>query len=462
MNSRIYDKLIFELSRPGRVGYALPGEGGIPRHELSACVRRAADALLPECDELTVVRHYTNNSGNNFAVDNGLYPLGSCTMKYNPKIDDEIAAWREFVDIHPLSPDECAEGAKTVSDALRFYLSSITGMKTFTLKPCAGAHGELAGLMVVRAYHESRRDFKRTKVLVPDSAHGTNPASAAVCGLQVVEVRSLKDGTVDVEDLRAKLDDSVAAMMMTNPNTLGIFEHDIETIVEMVHARGGLMYYDGANLNPLIGICRPGDMGFDVLHVNLHKTFSTPHGGGGPGSGPVGVREGLERFFPEVSPYNGNFLVNLRAMVYILSLGRENMKQVGPLSTLNATYVKESLKDLYELPIDGLSKHEFVFDGLKDKSTGVTTMDVAKRLLDYGYHAPTIYFPLLFHEAMMVEPTECESKESLDEFIAVMRQIAHEAKETPDVVKGAPCQTPISRTDDVLAARHPILTFDRQ
>lgn len=462
MNSRIYDKLIFELSRPGRVGYALTDGEGIPRHELPAGVRRAADALLPECDELTVVRHYTNNSGNNFAVDNGLYPLGSCTMKYNPKIADEVAAWREFQDLHPLSPDECAEGAKTVSDALRFYLASITGMKTFTLKPCAGAHGELAGLMIVRAYHESRGDFKRTKVLVPDSAHGTNPASAAVCGLQVVEVRSLKDGTVDVDDLRGKLDDSVAAMMMTNPNTLGIFEHDIEAIVEMVHACGGLMYYDGANLNPLLGVCRPGDMGFDVLHVNLHKTFSTPHGGGGPGSGPVGVREGLERFFPEVSPYNGNFLVNLRAMVYILSLGRENMKQVGPLATLNATYVKESLKDLYELPIDGLSKHEFVFDGLKDKSTGVTTMDVAKRLLDYGYHAPTIYFPLLFHEAMMIEPTENESKESLDDFIAVMRQIAREAKEEPDVVKGAPRQTPISRVDDVLAARHPILTFDQQ
>lgn len=462
MNSRIYDKLIFELSRPGRVGYALPDDEGIPRHELPASARRAADALLPECDELTVVRHYTNNSGNNFAVDNGLYPLGSCTMKYNPKIDDEIAAWREFQDLHPLSPDECVEGAKTVADALCFFLASITGMGAFTLKPCAGAHGELAGLMVVRTYHESRGDFKRTKVLVPDSAHGTNPASAAVCGLQVVEVRSLKDGTVDVEDLRGKLDDSVAAMMMTNPNTLGIFEHDIEAIVEMVHARGGLMYYDGANLNPLLGVCRPGDMGFDVLHVNLHKTFSTPHGGGGPGSGPVGVRKGLERFFPEVSPYNGNFLVNLRAMAYIVSLGRENIKQVGPLATLNATYVKESLMDLYELPIDGLSKHEFVFDGLKDKSTGVTTMDVAKRLLDYGYHAPTIYFPLLFHEAMMIEPTENESKESLDEFIAVMRQIAREAKETPDVVKGAPRQAPISRVDDVLAARRPILTFDQQ
>lgn len=462
MNNRIYDKLIFELSREGRVGYSLPGEEEFPRHELPVAARRGAAAAMPECDELTVVRHYTNNSGNNFAVDNGLYPLGSCTMKYNPKINDEIAAMGEFLNLHPLASDECAKGARAVSDTLCSCLASLTGMRAFTLKPCAGAHGELTGLMVIRAYHESRGDTWRTKVLVPDSAHGTNPASAAVCGMQVVEVRSLKDGTVDVDDLRSKLDDSVAAMMMTNPNTLGIFEHDILAIVEMVHACGGLMYYDGANLNPLLGVCRPGDMGFDVLHVNLHKTFSTPHGGGGPGSGPVGVREGLEQFFPAVSPYNGNFLVNLRALVYILSLGRENIKEVGPLSTLNATYVRESLKDLYELPIGGLTKHEFVFDGLKDKSTGVTTMDVAKRLLDFGYHAPTIYFPLLFHEAMMIEPTENESKESLDEFIAVMRQIAREAKETPDVVKGAPRQTPISRVDDVLAARHPILTFDQR
>jgi len=450
--------LIFELSHPGRVGYSLP-HNTFPHHSLPSDVCRDKPAELPECDEMTVVRHYTNHSGNNFGVDNGFYPLGSCTMKYNPKINEEIAALPSFTHIHPLQPVQTVKGCEEVATALRRQLAALTGMYDFTLKPCAGAHGELTGLMIIRAYHESRGDMKRVKVIVPDSAHGTNPASAAVCGLQVVEVKSLADGTVDIEDLRSKLDDTVAAMMMTNPNTLGLFEHNIVEIVKMVHDCGGLMYYDGANLNPLLGICRPGDMGFDVMHLNLHKTFSTPHGGGGPGSGPVGVRKGLEQFFPMVNPYHGNFLVEVRALTYILSLGKENIKQVGPLSTLNATYIRHQLKDAYDLPIEGLSKHEFVFNGLKDKSTGVTTLDVAKRLLDFDFHAPTIYFPLLFHEAMMIEPTENESKETLDRFIDVMHQIAREAKETPDVVKTAPHNTPISRADDVLAARHPVLTF---
>lgn len=458
MNNKLYHHLIFELSHPGRVGYSLP-HNTFPHHSLPSDVCRDKPAELPECDEMTVVRHYTNHSGNNFGVDNGFYPLGSCTMKYNPKINEEIAALPSFTHIHPLQPAQTVKGCEEVATALRRQLAALTGMNDFTLKPCAGAHGELTGLMIIRAYHESRGDMKRVKVIVPDSAHGTNPASAAVCGLQVVEVKSLADGTVDIEDLRSKLDDTVAAMMMTNPNTLGLFEHNIVEIVKMVHDCGGLMYYDGANLNPLLGICRPGDMGFDVMHLNLHKTFSTPHGGGGPGSGPVGVRKGLEQFFPMVNPYHGNFLVEVRALTYILSLGKENIKQVGPLSTLNATYIRHQLKDAYDLPIEGLSKHEFVFNGLKDKSTGVTTLDVAKRLLDFGFHAPTIYFPLLFHEAMMIEPTENESKETLDRFIAVMHQIAREAKETPDVVKTAPHNTPISRADDVLAARHPVLTF---
>ena len=458
MNNKLYHHLIFELSHPGRVGYSLP-HNTFPHHSLPSDVCRDKPAELPECDEMTVVRHYTNHSGNNFGVDNGFYPLGSCTMKYNPKINEEIAALPSFTHIHPLQPAQTVKGCEEVATALRNQLAALTGMNDFTLKPCAGAHGELTGLMIIRAYHESRGDMKRVKVIVPDSAHGTNPASAVVCGLQVVEVKSLADGTVDIEDLRSKLDDTVAAMMMTNPNTLGLFEHNIVEIVKMVHDCGGLMYYDGANLNPLLGICRPGDMGFDVMHLNLHKTFSTPHGGGGPGSGPVGVRKGLEQFFPMVNPYHGNFLVEVRALTYILSLGKENIKQVGPLSTLNATYIRHQLKDAYDLPIEGLSKHEFVFNGLKDKSTGVTTLDVAKRLLDFGFHAPTIYFPLLFHEAMMIEPTENESKETLDRFIAVMHQIAREAKETPDVVKTAPHNTPISRADDVLAARHPVLTF---
>ena len=370
---------------------------------------------------------------------------------------------------------------------LQQSLAALTGLSEFTLNPCAGAHGELTGLMVIRAYHMSRGDEKRTKVIIPDSAHGTNPASAAVCGLDVIEVKSRENGLVDVEDLKKLIEeqgDQVAAMMMTNPNTLGLFEQEIPEIQKIVHECGGLMYYDGANLNPMLGVSRPGDMGFDVMHINLHKTFSTPHGGGGPGSGPIGVRAGLEEFLPtprvvlsadetslrvetgdyekslgSVGSFFGNFGVVLRAYTYILSLGKENIKMVGPLATLNANYIKDSLKDVYELPIDGLCKHEFVFDGLKDKSTGVTTMDVAKRLLDYGYHAPTIYFPLLFHESLMIEPTENESKETIDGFIGVMRKIAEEAKTIPDEVKSAPHNTPIGRVDDVLAAKHPITTY---
>ena len=357
-------------------------------------------------------------------------------------------------------------------------------MAEFTLNPYAGAHGELTGLMVIRAYHDSRGDKVRTKVIVPDSAHGTNPASAAVAGLQVVQVKSLPDGTVDVDALRPLLDETVAAVMMTNPNTVGIFEHNIPAIAEMVHACGALLYYDGANLNPMLGVARPGDMGFDVMHINLHKTFSTPHGGGGPGAGPVGVRAGLEEFLPDprvkvlehegeklyyttedptslgrVSSWLGNFAVELRALAYILSLGREGLRMAGPLATLNANYVKESLRDLYLLPIDRVCKHEFVFDGLADKSTGVTTLNVAKRLLDHGFHAPTIYFPLLFHESLMIEPTETESLETLDEFIAVMRDIAREAAETPEVVKEAPHLTPVRKPDDTTAALNPVVSY---
>lgn len=458
MNNRLYGSLIFELSQEGRRGCSLP-KNRFGDYKVPADMCRKEDARLPECDELTVVRHYTNHSANNFGVNNGFYPLGSCTMKYNPAIDEEVAAMPEFSGLHPLQPRGTVAGAEAVCTMLSRSLQAITGMAAFTLKPYAGAHGELTGLMVIRAYHERRGDARRTKVIVPDSAHGTNPASAAVCGLDVVEVKSRPDGTVDVDDLRGLLDDTVAAMMMTNPNTLGLFEKSIPEIAELVHGCGALMYYDGANLNPMLGACRPGDMGFDVMHINLHKTFATPHGGGGPGAGPVGVRSGLEEFLPMVSPYHGNFAVAMRAYAYILSLGREGIRMAGPLATLNANYIKESLKDVYELPIDGLCKHEFVFDGLKDKSTGVTTMDVAKRLLDYGYHAPTIYFPLLFHESLMIEPTESEAKETIDGFISVMRRIADEARETPELVKGAPHNTPIGRVDDVLAAKHPVVTY---
>lgn len=461
MNNKLYGNLIFELSRKGRRGYSLP-KNRFGVYEIPQLIQRKKEPELPECDELTVVRHYTNLSGNNFGVDNGFYPLGSCTMKYNPCIDEEVAALPAFQNLHPLQPADSVRGAEAVCTLLKQSLCELTGMKAFTLRPFAGAHGELVGLMIIRAYHESRGDERRLKVIVPDSAHGTNPASAAVCGLEVVEVKSLDDGTIDTTHLRTLVEEQgeeIAAMMMTNPNTLGLFEKRIPEIAEMIHGCGGLLYYDGANFNPMLGVCRPGDMGFDVMHLNLHKTFSTPHGGGGPGAGPVGVRDGLQEFFPEVSPYHGNFAVLMRAYAYILSLGREHVKEVGPLATLNANYVKESLKDLYHLPIEGLCKHEFVFDGLADKSTGVTTMDVAKRLLDYGYHAPTIYFPLLFHESLMIEPTEVESKDTLDGFIDVMRRIAHEAVEHPNDVKTAPHHTPIGRVDDVEAAKHPIVTF---
>ena len=463
MNNRLYGNLIFELSKEGRKGYSLP-RNSFGDYEIPSSMCRTKEAALPACDELTVVRHYTYLSTNNFGVDTGFYPLGSCTMKYNPKINEEMAAMPQFQNLHPLQPEETVMGAKALVLFLEKALCALTGLAHFIFKPYAGAHGELTGLMTIDNYHRSRGDMARKKVIVPDSAHGTNPASAAVCGLEILEVKSTANGLVDLDDLErlvAQEGPNIAAMMMTNPNTLGLFETSIPEIAKLIHDCGGLMYYDGANLNPMLGVCRPGDMGFDVMHINLHKTFSTPHGGGGPGAGPVGVREGLQDFFPNVSPYQGNFAVMMRACAYILSLGGEQIKNVGPLATLNANYIKESLKDVYELPIDGLCCHEFVFDGLKDKSTGVTTMDVAKRLLDYGYHAPTIYFPLLFHESLMIEPTENESKETLDAFIAVMRQIAEEAKTNPDEVKSAPHNTPIGRVDDVLAAKHPIVTYQQ-
>ncbi len=478
-----YDKLIFELSRPGRKGYQLPadnydtdGLASIP----SDLLRKEAPEL-PEVSELEVVRHYTNISNKNFGVDTGFYPLGSCTMKYNPKINEEIAAMPEFAGLHPLQSPETAQGALELYYNLQKALANISGLAEFTLNPYAGAHGELTGLMVMRQYHISRGDTKRTKVIVPDTAHGTNPASAMVAGLQVVEVKSKPNGSIDVEDLKPLLDDTVAGIMMTNPNTVGMFETEILEIADLVHKAGGLLYYDGANLNPLLGKVRPGDMGFDIMHINLHKTFSTPHGGGGPGSGPVGVAAHLVDLLPNphirkdengrfyidteekslgnVSTFFGNFGVMMKAYAYILSLGRDNIRNVGPMATLNANYIKESLKDLYKLPIQGACKHEFVFDGLADKSTGVTTLNVAKRLLDFGFHAPTIYFPLLFHESMMIEPTETESLETLDEFIAVMRQVANEALENPDMVKAAPVTTEISHPDETTAAKNPILSY---
>ncbi len=477
-----YDKLIFEISKPGRRGCSLPkNTWKASVSSLPASLLRSAPASLPEVSEPDVVRHYTCLSGMNFGVDNGFYPLGSCTMKYNPKINEEAASLPGFAQIHPLQPESAVQGCLQVYHELGKALSAITGMAEFTFSPFAGAHGELTGLMVIRRWHTERNDFRRTKIIVPDSAHGTNPASAAVCGLQVVQVKSTPAGLIDVEDLKPLLDDTVAGIMMTNPNTLGLFETEIREIASLVHGCGGLLYYDGANMNPLLGKVRPGDMGFDVMHLNLHKTFSTPHGGGGPGAGPVGVTEALAEYLPEprvkmdadgtyhiagcahsagrVSGFMGNFSVLVKALAYIWTLGRENMKLAGPLATLNANYVKESLKDVYRLPVDRVCKHEFVFDGLADGSTDVTALDIAKRLLDYGFHAPTIYFPLLFHQSIMIEPTETESKETLDAFIDVMRRIAAEALSDPQMVKTAPHDTPVRRPDETLAATKPVLAY---
>ena len=453
---KYYDKLIFELSKPGRIGFSLPEcETGA---NIPAKLRRESELVLPEVSEPDVVRHYTNLSQMNFGVDTGFYPLGSCTMKYNPKINEEIASLDGFRALHPLQPEQTTKGAREVIASLEKALAAITGMKRFTFLPCAGAHGELTGLMLMREYHMKRGDSARRKVIVPDSAHGTNPASAAVCGLDIVVVKSKDNGLVDVEALKPLLGPEIAGIMMTNPNTLGLFEREIAQIAELVHGCGGLLYYDGANMNPLLGTVRPGDMGFDIMHLNLHKTFSTPHGGGGPGSGPVGVNDKLAELIdiPKVSGFHGNFGIMLRAYAYILMLGKENIALAGKLATLNANYIKESLKDCYKLPIDSICKHEFVFDGLAEPN-GVTTLDVAKRLLDYGYHAPTIYFPLLFHQTIMIEPTETESKETIDGFIEVMRKIAQEALQDPELLHRAPVSTPIGRPDETTAARQPIV-----
>ena len=497
---KYYDKLIFELSKEGRCGFSLDGKAseGCLESIIPQALARGSKPRLPEVSEVDVVRHYTNLSQMNFGVDTGFYPLGSCTMKYNPKINEEVASMSGFAALHPLQDEESVQGALEVYWKMEKMLSAITGMSAFTLNPCAGAHGELTGLMIMRRYHILRGDLKRTKVIVPDSAHGTNPASAAVCGLDVVVVKSKENGLVDVEDLKPLLNDEIAGIMMTNPNTLGLFESEIGEIDDLVHACGGLLYYDGANMNPLLGVVRPGDMGFDIMHLNLHKTFSTPHGGGGPGSGPVGVAARLEKCLPgprviqgedgkfhikriweesagRVSSFMGNFGIILRAYAYILSLGKEHILNAGKFATLSANYIKESLKDCYKLPIERICKHEFVFDGLINDGarpasvaedgtpveavSGATTLDVAKRLLDYGFHAPTIYFPLLFHQTIMIEPTETESKETIDAFIDVMRKIAAEAAENPQLLKGAPHNTPIGRPDETQAARHPILKY---
>lgn len=435
---------------------------------------------LPQISELEVVRHFTHLASKNFCVDANFYPLGSCTMKYNPKVFDQIAAWPFYARIHPYQEDEDVQGVLEIFYDTEKSLCEITGMDAFSLQPAAGAHGELTGLLIVRSFHNLNKS-RRSKVLIPDTAHGTNPASAALCGYDVVQVKTNALGRVDMKDLREKLDDETACFMITNPNTLGFFETDIREICECVHAKGALVYYDGANLNALLGITRPGDMGFDVVHVNFHKTFAVPHGSGGPGAGPVGVKSRLEKFLPlprlkktktgfrwdykrphtigRVRSFYGNTGALLRAACYIKALGSEGLKEVAENAILNANYLKSRLSSHYEVPFKGSCMHEFILSSRPQKAKGVKALDIAKRLLDYGIHAPTIYFPLIVEEAMMIEPTETEAKATLDRFIDTMIQIAREADENPKILLDAPTQTPVKRIDEVQAARQPNLRW---
>ncbi|MCM3269486.1 aminomethyl-transferring glycine dehydrogenase subunit GcvPB [Paenibacillus elgii] len=474
--------LIFELSQPGRVAYSLPA-CDVPETEAAELVPshmlRSEPAALPEVYEVDVIRHYTELSRLNFGVDNGFYPLGSCTMKYNPKINEDTARFSGFAGIHPYQPESSVQGALELLYTLQNDLAALTGMDQVTLQPAAGAHGEWTGLMMIRAYHESRGET-RTKVIVPDSSHGTNPASATTAGFETLTIKSNEQGLVDLDALRAAVGPDTAALMLTNPSTLGLFEEHIVEIAEIVHAAGGLLYYDGANSNAIMGITRPGDMGFDVVHLNLHKTMSTPHGGGGPGAGPVGVKGKLVPFLPKpivarredgtfyldsdrpnsigrVKAYNGNFGILVRAYTYIRTYGPEGLREVSECAVLNANYMMHRLAPYYEMPYPGVCKHEFVMSGRGLKKYGVRTLDVAKRLLDFGYHPPTIYFPLNVEECIMIEPTETESKETLDAFIDTMIRIAKEAEEQPDLLLNAPYTTVVRRLDETLAARKPVL-----
>ncbi len=478
-----HQPLIFEISKAGRKAYSLP-ECDVPVCEgIESKYLRTEAPELPEVSELDAVRHFTQLSQRNHGVDSGFYPLGSCTMKYNPKVNEAVARFDGFAKVHPYQPEETTQGALKLIYELSDMLSEITGMDSISLQPAAGAHGELAGLMIMKAYHRNRGDHKRNIIVLPDSAHGTNPASAAVAGFDVVEIKSDERGLVDLESLKAVMSDEVAGFMLTNPNTLGLFDENICEISKIVHEAGGLMYYDGANANAILGITRPGDMGFDVVHLNLHKTFSTPHGGGGPGSGPVGVKKHLSDFLPvpvvvkseekysfdynrplsigKVKSFYGNFGVYVRAYAYILSMGPDGLREVAENAVLNANYIASRLKDKYYLPADRICMHECVFSGDWQKKKGVHTLDIAKRLLDFGYHPPTIYFPLIVSEALMIEPTECESIETLDKFIEAMRQIADEAENNPELVTSAPHTTIVSRLDEAAAARKPITRYNK-
>ena len=474
--------LIFEISNEG-ARCATIRKPDVKQVKISKKYVRAEKPQLPEVSEVDFSRHYTALSSRAFGVDTGFYPLGSCTMKYNPKINEEVAALEGFTNIHPLQSEASVQGALEVIETLSGYLAEITGMEGVTLQPNAGAHGEYTGLLLIAAYHSARGDKKRTKVIVPDSAHGTNPASAVMAGFEIINVPSDEEKGVDLEALKSVVGDDTAALMLTNPTTLGLFEKNIKEISKIIHDAGGLLYYDGANLNAVMGSVRPGDMGFDVVHLNLHKTFSTPHGGGGPGSGPVGCKKELVPFLPDpavvktdkgykfacskksigkIASFYGNFGVYVRALAYITTLGAEGIKSAAEHAVLNANYLKVNIEDLYPTEKGRHCMHEFVvsMQELKDK-TGVSAMDIAKTMIDRGYHPPTMYFPLIIHEALMFEPTETENKRTLDEVIAALREIYEEAYKDPEYMKAAPHHAQIGRPDEVKAARQPVVRYKK-
>ena len=480
------EPLLCELSSVGRRGVRFP-EPDVPRSELPDTLVRQ-DLPWPELSEIDVMRHFTRLSQYNYAIDKGMYPLGSCTMKYNPKINEVAARLPGFSMIHPLQPIETVQGALMLMFSLQEMLKEIGGFAGVTLQPAAGAHGELTGVLIMRAYHASRGDTQRTKILIPDSAHGTNPATSGMSGMQVVELKSDERGNVDLEALRAECDETLAGLMLTNPNTLGLFDENVKEVTRLVHEAGGLVYGDGANMNALLGIVRPGELGIDVLHYNLHKTFSTPHGGGGPGSGPVGVAEYLVDFLPapiidivedgdeetpplygcvtpeksigRVKAFMGHFGMMVRAYTYIRMHGAEGLRRISEHAVLNANYLMKFLKDVFTLPFDRTCMHEFVLEGQWDDAPDIHALDISKRMMDYDLHPPTNYFPLIVHESLMIEPTETESKQTLDKFVEVMRKIAEEAHNEPELLKNAPHNTPFGRLDEVKAARELVLRCD--
>jgi glycine dehydrogenase subunit 2 len=471
------EPLIFEVSSPGRAAYTLP-ELDVPAAPLPEGYVRAG-LNLPEVSELEFTRHYTRLSQKNYAIDTVFYPLGSCTMKLNPKVNEKAASIEGLTQVHPLQPVSTIQGSLELMYRLQEALKEIAGFAGVTLQPAAGAHGEFTGVLIMRAYHEGRGDTRRKKVLIPDSAHGTNPATSAMSGFSVVQIPSDARGNVDLAALKRECDDTVVGLMLTNPNTLGLFEENVLEVCETIHACGGLMYGDGANLNALLGIARPGDLGFDVMHFNLHKTFSTPHGGGGPGSGPVGVGERLMPFLPgpvvakvddhyelvtpeksigRLKAFFGNYGMFIRAYTYIRMMGPDGLRAVAENAVLNANYLRVHATDCFSIAVDRVCMHEFVLHG-DVAGTDVRALDVAKRLIDYGYHPPTNYFPLIVHDALMIEPTETESKETLDGFAATLAQIAEEARTEPELLHSAPHSTPVSRLDEVKAARQPVLCY---